>query len=105
MLTMITCFATLISTTAFLLLWFRMVYREMIAKKIMVQSAKLQLDACHKKYKQAKGYSDRQSAKTVLNRSKDIYLQATGLYNTEFKKMKNHIPGLLMGFRQLKEEK
>ncbi|MEG0215726.1 MAG: hypothetical protein RR590_02780 [Hungatella sp.] len=92
-----------ISIAAFVTLWFRIVYQELRTKGNMVNSAKMQLTACHKYYMQAETDQEKQDAKFVLLRSEDIYRQSIVLYNQMLKKPQNRIPGFLMGFLQIKE--
>ncbi|MEG2120405.1 MAG: hypothetical protein RSB55_06100 [Oscillospiraceae bacterium] len=87
-----------ISTAAFLGLWFSAVHGELARGRNMVESAKLQVLACRKKCTQTMGNED---AKAVLLRSEDIYRQSVVLYHKSLKKPWNYIPGKLMGFRQI----
>ncbi len=102
MTTIIACVTATISTIAFLALWFWVVHRELRAKIDTVKSAENQLASCRKNHLLARDSSDEQDAKSILNRSLDIYHQSVMLYNYTLQKTCNHIPGLLMGFRQIK---
>jgi len=93
----------IISTAAFLALWFWVVYREMITKIDTVNGAKSQLSSCFGKHMQARGSSQEQDAKSILSRSLDIYHQSVMLYNRTLMKPQNYIPAFLMGFRQMNE--
>lgn len=93
----------IISTTAFLALWFWVVYRELQAKTAMVNSAESQLAACRKNHMQTRGSLKEQDAKSILARSLDIYHQSIMLFNQTLQKPGHRIPGFLMGFRLMKE--
>jgi len=89
----------LISTAAFLVLWFWVVHRELRARTDTVNSARSQLAACRKKHMQARGGPEEQDAKSILSRSLDIYRQSVMLFNQTLLKPWNRIPGFLLGFR------
>jgi hypothetical protein len=91
-----------VSTVAFLTLWFIVVHRELQAKTDTVNSAESQLAICRKNHMLARDSSDEQAAKSILSRSTDIYNQSVALYNQTLLKPWNRIPGYLMGFRQIK---
>lgn len=95
----------IISTAAFLALWFQGVKRELRGKKDTVNSAESQLAACRKKHLQARTGPEEQDAKSILSRSLDIYHQSVILYNLTLQKPQNRIPAFLMGFRPIKEGK
>lgn len=105
MTTIIACVTAIISTVAFLALWFRVVHIELRAKIDTVNSAENQLAACRKNHMLTRDSSEEQDAKSILSRSLDIYHQSIMLYNHTLQKPCNHIPGLLMGFRQIKRER
>jgi len=90
-----------ISTAAFLALWFWVVRRELRAKKDTAKSAQSQLAACRKKHMQARDGPEKEDAQFILTRSRDIYRQSVTLYNHTLQKPWNRIPGFLMGFREL----
>lgn len=101
MTTFIACVIALVSTLAFLALWFRVVYVKLKAKIDIVNSAKNQLAACRKDYMLKRDGAEGQDAKLILTRSLDIYRQSVKLYNRTLLKPYNYIPGLLMGFRKI----
>lgn len=93
----------IISTAAFIVLWFWVVHRELRARTHTVNSAIIQLAACRKLHMQARDGPEEQDARSILSRSLDIYHQSVMLYNQTLLKPWNRIPGFLMGFRQIKE--
>ncbi|MEG1594202.1 MAG: hypothetical protein RR350_07290 [Oscillibacter sp.] len=103
--TVIAWLLTAISTMAFFLLWFWVVYKELRGKRNTAESAALQLAACRKKRLRAKNSIELADAQAVLDRSLDIYHQAVDIYNKTRQKPLNHIPGWLMGFGPLDEKK
>ncbi|NLO38260.1 MAG: hypothetical protein GX115_02125 [Ruminiclostridium sp.] len=94
-----------ISTTAFLTLWFWIVNRELRSKADTVNSAVSQLTACRENQIWMTESSDEQAGKYILSRSLDIYHQSVMLYNQTLLKPWNRFPAFLMGFRQMKDEK
>ncbi|MEG1583773.1 MAG: hypothetical protein RR131_07660 [Anaerovorax sp.] len=103
MTTVIACLTATVSTVAFLILWFKVVNRELKDKRNTVKSAENQLIACRKNHLRVTDDSKKSSAKAVLNRSEDIYCQSVTLYNQALKKPQNYIPGFFMGFRKIQE--
>lgn len=101
----ISCLTVIISTASFLVLWFWVVHRELVAKTDTVNSAASQLAACRKNHMQTMGSSEEQAVKSILFRSLDIYRQSVILYNQALLKPWNLLPAFLMGFRQIKERK
>lgn len=93
-----------ISTTAFVILWFWVVRKELMAKRSTVNSAASQLVVCQKKHLQAKDGLDERDAQSILLRSQDIYIQAVSLYNQTLSKPWNRIPGLCMGFFKMPDK-
>jgi len=99
----IACVIAIISTAAFVVLWFWVVHRELRNKTDTVNSAVSQLAACRKNHMQTRDGPEEQDAKFILSRSLDIYRQSVMLYNQTLQKSWNRTPGFLMGFRQIKE--
>lgn len=97
--------AALVSTAAFIILWFWYVRVELRTKKNIIISAELQHDACLKKLEEARFDSEIKAAKSVLSRSEDIYHQSIVIYNQTLGKPWNNIPGYLMGFKEFNDEK
>lgn len=89
------------STTAFIVLWFCMVRRELRIKQSMLESAEIQLAIVHEQCAEAQDDPDKQG---ILNRSLDIYRQAIERYNETLRKPWNIVPGFLMGYRLKKDE-
>ena len=87
-----------VSTAAFLWLWFRDVRRIMRERKSTVDSAKAQLDIFREKAHKARDDPD---AAAVLERSESIYRQAVEHYNQALRKPWNRLPAALMGFRMI----
>ena len=88
----------ILSTAAFLVLWFREVRRLMLERKSTVESAAGQLAACREKAAQANGDPD---AAAILARSESIYQQAVDIYKQTMCKPWIYLPARLMGFQQI----
>ena len=86
-----------VSTAAFLFLWFRDVRRIMRERKSTVDSAKAQLDIFREKAHKARDDPDA----AVLQRSESIYRQAVDHYNQTLRKPWVYPPAALMGFRMI----
>ena len=87
-----------VSTAAFLFLWFRDVRRIMQERKSTVDSAKAQLNVFREKAHTARGDPD---TAAVLQRSESIYRQAVEHYNQTLRKPWVYPPAALMGFRMI----
>ena len=87
-----------VSTAAFLFLWFRDVRRIMRERKSTVDSAKAQLTIFRDKAHKARDDPD---AAAVLERSESIYRQAVEQYNRTLGKLWVRLPATLMGFRMI----
>ena len=87
-----------VSTAAFLFLWFRDVRRIMRERKSTVESAKAQLTIFRDKAQKARDDPD---AAAVLARSESIYRQAVEQYNRTLGKLWVRLPATLMGFRMI----
>ena len=87
-----------VSTAAFLFLWFRDVRRIMRERKSTVESARAQLDIFRDKAHKARDDPD---AAAVLARSESIYRQAVEQYNRTLRKPWVYPPAALMGFRMI----
>ena len=92
----------LISTTAFVVLWFREVRYVLTKRKSTVESAAGHLAVCREKV--SSGPADPDAA-AVLARSESIYRQAVTLYNDAVWKPWNSLPAMLMGFKEIPTEK
>lgn len=88
----------LISTAAFVSLWFRDVRRIMRERASTVESAAGHLMEYQEKARKARGDPE---AEAVLERSKTICQQAVNLYNRELQKPWNRLPAQLMGFHRI----
>ena len=86
-----------VSTAAFLFLWFHDVRRIMRERKSTVDSAKAQLDVFREKAHKARDDPDA----AVLQRSESIYRQAVEHYNQTLRKPWVCLPAALMGFRMI----
>ena len=84
-----------VSTAAFLFLWFRDVRRIMRERKSTVDSAKAQFNVFREKAHKARDDPDA----AVLARSESIYRQAVDHYNQTLRKPWVYPPAALMGFR------
>ena len=87
-----------VSTAAFLFLWFRDVRRIMRERKSTVDSAKAQLNVFREKAHKARDDPD---AAAVLERSESIYRQAVDHYNQTLRKPWVCLPAALMGFQMI----
>ena len=87
-----------VSTAAFLFLWFRDVRRIMRERKSTVESARSQLSIFREKAHKARDDPD---AAAVLQRSESIYRQAGVDDNQALRKPWNRLPAALMGFRMI----
>ncbi len=87
------------SLLAFLALWFRTVWREMLKRSDTAASAKTQLDINQRQFPLLVKRLGTDDAKALLARSEDIYQQAATLYNQALAKPCNIVPGLVLGFR------
>ena len=87
-----------VSTAAFLFLWFRDVRRIMRERKSTVESARSQLSIFREKAHKARDDPD---AAAVLERSESIYCQAVNRYNRALEKPWVCLPAALMGFRMI----
>ena len=87
-----------VSTAAFLFLWFRDVRRIMRERKSTVDSAKAQLNVFREKAHKARDDPD---AAAVLQRSESIYRQAVEHYNRTLRRPWVYPPAALMGFRMI----
>lgn len=99
MLTWIACLIAVISTTAFLILWFREAKRLLREQKHMIETARKQLEH----YRKISSL-DRTNPENiaVVTRSRDIYRQAVAHYNAVLQKPWIYVPGKLMGFEKEK---
>ncbi|MDD2956865.1 MAG: hypothetical protein PHD67_11255 [Oscillospiraceae bacterium] len=97
--TAIVSLVAILSTTAFLALWFWVVRRELSGKQKTVDAAKAQLAASRQHCMRVRDGPGEEAARQILERSDSIYGQTVRLYNETLKKPWNYIPGLLMGFR------
>lgn len=93
-------FLAILSTTAFLTLWFWVVRRELAAKQRAVDAAQCQLTASRQHVLRVRDGPEEEAAKQILERSQSVYLQTVRLYNEILKKPWNRIPGFLMGFHK-----
>ena len=98
MVSRIIALVAVVSTAAFLFLWFRDVRRIMRERKSTVDSAKAQLDVFREKAHKARDDPD---AAAVLARSESIYRQAVDHYNQTLRKPWVCLPAALMGFRMI----
>ena len=87
-----------VSTAAFLFLWFRDVRRIMRERKSTVESARSQLSFFRDKAHKARDDPD---TAAVLERSESIYRQAVDNYNRTLRKLWVYPPAIMMGFRMI----
>lgn len=92
-----------LSTTAFIVLWFWVVRKELYAKQKMVEAARSQLTACGEKCVNVGDGSKGKEAQEILKRSQSVYRQAVGIYNKTLRKPWNAFPALFLGFRKDKD--
>lgn len=87
-----------VSTTAFVVLWFWEARRILQSQKSTVESAAAQLAVCRKK---AADTQDDPELTEVLKRSESIYRQAVDHYNSTLRKPWVCLPAILMGFNHV----
>ena len=87
-----------VSTAAFLFLWFRDVRRIMRERKSTVESARSQLSFFRGKAHKAQDDPD---AAAILERSESIYCQAVEHYNRTLNRPWVYPPAALMGYRTI----
>ena len=87
----------ILSTAAFLFLWFKDVRRIMRERQSMVDSAGSQLET----YRHAADGQTDPNTVAVLERSESIYLQAVDLYHQSLRRPWCRLPAALMGFRAI----
>lgn len=104
MTTIIACLVALVSTSAFVALWFWVVRREMDAKQKTVDAAKSQLTASRQQVVRVRDGPDEKKAREIMERSQSIYAQAVVLYNETLRKPWNAIPAFFLGFRSSGED-
>lgn len=91
----------IVIAAAVLTIWFSAVHREMSSRAATVSRAEIQLTACRRNHLHTRGSTAEPATKTILTRSLDIYQQAVALYNQALLLPRNHVPAVLMGFRQI----
>lgn len=104
MITMIACLIALVSTSAFLALWFWVVRRELYGKQKTVDAAKCQLTASRQQYVRVGDDPKVEQVHKILERSQSVYRQSVRLYNEALHKPWNTAPAFFLGFRQKSEE-
>lgn len=90
----------IVSTAAFIALWFGVVKKELHAKENMVAAARHQLIASREVYERERDGPNAEMAKGVLERSQSIYRQAVNIYNETLRKPYNAVPALFFGLRR-----
>lgn len=90
----------IISTTAFIVLWFWVVRRELYAKQKMVEAAKCQLTASEEQCVRVRDGPEGEEAQKIRKRSQSVYRQAVGIYNKTLHKPWNAIPAFFLGYRK-----
>lgn len=89
-----------VATTAFIVLWFWVVRRELYEKKKMVEAAQNQLTASRDAYVRVRDGPEEKAAQEILKRSQSLYNQAVGIYNKTLRKPWNAVPAFLLGYRK-----
>lgn len=102
--TMIACSISIISTSAFITLWFWVANKELREKRNMVEAAICQLSASKEKYCCAKNGLEKSDAQEIFKRSQNICRQSVVIYNKTLIKPYNIVPALFLGFRKQSEE-
>lgn len=101
--TTISCSISIVSTIAFVMLWFWVVWRELYEKQKMVEAAKYQLIASLERCNRVRDGPEREEGEEILKRSQSIYRQSVGNYNKTLCKPWNIVPALFLGFRRKNE--
>ncbi len=99
----IACSLAVISTTAFVALWFWVVKKELHAKQIMIEAAKNQLTASQEQCARVRDGPEEKEAKETLKRTQSVHRQAVRIYNSTLRKPWNAVPGFFLGYRQQKD--
>lgn len=90
--------------TAFISLWFAVVYHVLSKKQGEVVAINRQLQIHYSIYRQERGGPKGDAAKRMLETSRMIYRESLHDFNMVYAKPMNRIPGFVMGFGFLKEE-
>ena len=90
----------IVSTAAFIALWFWVVKKELYAKKNMVEAAQCQLITSRNAYERDRDGPNCKETKEILARSQSVYRQAVHIYNNTLRKPYNAIPALFLGLRR-----
>ena len=92
-------FLAIVSTAAFVALWFWVARRELYARQKTVEAARRQLTASRQQVIRARDGPGAAQAKEIRERSQSIYRQAAALYNKTLRKPWNAVPAFFFGFR------
>ncbi len=93
-----------VSTTAFIILWFFVVRKELYAKQSMVEAAQCQLTACLEEYTHPKDGHEQAKVQEILKRSQSVYRQTVNIYNRTLRRPWNAIPAFFFGYRRKKDD-
>ena len=89
------------STSALIVLWFRIVKKELQEKRDMTECARIQLAASRERRLNARDPEEIQKSQEIFRRSLDIFEQSVEIYNRVLRKPLNSIPGRLQGFSRI----
>ncbi|MEG2086680.1 MAG: hypothetical protein RR022_00680 [Angelakisella sp.] len=89
-----------LSTSAFVVLWFWVVWQALDAKRKAVEAARCQLIASKQAHLRARNSPKEKQALEIMERSECVYNQSVQLYHNLRHKPWNALPGALMGFQK-----
>ena len=101
MITIITGFIALVSTSAFIALWFWVARRELSEKQKTVDAAKQQFTASRQQIIRVRDGPEETKAREIMERSQSILRQAVERYNDTLQRPWNAVPALFWGFRRI----
>lgn len=101
----IACVIAGICATAFITLWFVVTYHKLANQYKEISAAQEQRRLHYDIYRQKRGSTSEQTAKGMLDIDHKIYRDSIYAYNRLYTNPFYRIPGFIMGFRYVKEEK
>lgn len=96
-------FFAILSTLALIVLWFANVHKVLYQKRDAVLKAQEELMLHEKGYMEKRGSPEESTAKHMLDTSTEIYKQILDAYNKAYHNPAYRIPGILMGFKNIKK--
>ncbi|MEG1719886.1 MAG: hypothetical protein RR306_06130 [Clostridia bacterium] len=93
----------LLSTVAFVTIWFSTAYKELKQAKRCVENAAAQLMLQKKSYPKAKGDTNKLTASKGLDTALVIYQEVVENYDRVRSNPLYHIPAFILGFRKIEK--